>query len=131
MGKILIIDDSETARNDVAKILTKENFDLIFASTGQEGLEILQKKNTEIDLVLSDINMPEMDGLTMWETLHDLKVSNLPPILMITTETSEAIRNKARKLGVSGWVFKPVDAKSLVTSIKHVIAKNKDAKKDA
>jgi len=118
---ILIVDDSASMRKIIRKTLSLSGFQVgacVEAANGKEALEILQQH--PVDLVLSDINMPEMNGVEfLWQLRHDPRWKQLP-VVMITTETSEKIVKEAIELGARGYLrkpFRPEQIRSCLTEI--------------
>jgi len=106
--KALIVDDSSVMRKIVERSLRNAGLDLseVFeASNGAEGLAVLADK--KVDLILSDINMPVMDGLEFVRQLHSSQIANNAPVVMITTEGSESNVVQALSLGAKGYIRKP------------------------
>lgn len=106
MAHVLVVDDSSTMRGIVSSFLSQNGFDVAVASDGREGLAELNKDPT-IRLVVSDINMPNMDGLTMAEKIRTELGNKDVRIVMLTTEDNSAIRARGREIGVTGWIVKP------------------------
>lgn len=106
MAHVLVVDDSSTMRGIVSSFLSQNGFDVALASDGREGLAELGK-DPAIRLVLSDINMPNMDGLTMAEKIRNELGNKDVRIVMLTTEDNPAIRARGREIGVTGWIVKP------------------------
>jgi len=106
--KVLIVDDSNTMRKIVTRSLRQAGLEfeeILEASDGQEALDVL--KNSKVDLVLSDINMPNMDGLAfLREKSADSAIKDIP-VIMITTEAGEDVIGEARSLGAAGSIKKP------------------------
>ncbi|OIP90517.1 MAG: two-component system response regulator [Syntrophobacteraceae bacterium CG2_30_61_12] len=118
---ILIVDDSASMRKIIRKTLSLSGFQVgacVEAANGKEALEILQQH--PVDLVLSDINMPEMNGVEfLWQLRQDPRWKQLP-VVMITTETSEEIVKEAIELGARGYLrkpFRPEQIRSCLTEI--------------
>lgn len=117
--KILAVDDSPTMRGLIGAALTNGGFEVHFAVDGVEGLEQLPEANP--DLVLTDINMPRMDGFGVIEGVRaDPKYGNLP-VLVLTTESGEDLKARARSAGATGWIVKPFDDQRLVSVINRVL----------
>jgi len=116
---ILAVDDSSSLRQMVAFSLKAAGYDVVEAVDGQEGLDKAKQQN--VDLVLSDQNMPRMDGLTLIKSLRALKGYEKVPILMLTTESSDEMKAKGRAAGASGWLVKPFDPQRLIEVVKKVI----------
>lgn len=106
MAHVLVVDDSSTMRGIVSSFLSQNGFDVAVASDGREGLAELGK-DPAIRLVLSDINMPNMDGLTMADKIRNELGNKEVRIVMLTTEDNSAIRARGREIGVTGWIVKP------------------------
>lgn len=120
MKKILIVDDSSMIRMVVSKASKKAGYEVVTASDGQEGLSILLRE-TNIDLILSDINMPIMDGLEMVTQIKNYDSLKYIPIVMLTTEVDETLKQKARQLGVKAWMVKPFDEKVFLKALTKLI----------
>tara|TARA_B100001094_G_C18003131_1_gene706245 strand:+ start:352 stop:735 length:384 start_codon:yes stop_codon:yes gene_type:complete len=112
--KVLIIDDSETVRIAVNRILVKLGAAVIEAEDGAKGLEALMS-NKDIQLIFCDVNMPVMDGMTMVSRYSEnvARGSRKIPIAMLTTERHKDLVLKAKKHGVGFWVIKPPSEKSI------------------
>ena len=121
MGKkILIIDDSETMIMSIKSILEMGGFEVQTAADGAEGLGKL-KSGSKPDLIITDINMPNMDGLELIKNVRAQSGFNFTPILTLTTESDTAKREEAKKLGATGWIVKPVTGPDLIKVIKQVL----------
>lgn len=111
-GTILVIDDSRTIRQLVSHTLENAGFDPVTADDGVDGLAMF--KEQRFDAVLTDINMPNLDGFGVMEGIRGGDVNRKVPILAITTESSQEFKDRARKLGATGWIVKPFDDKQLI-----------------
>ena len=109
---ILVIDDSRTIRQLVSQTLESAGFDPVTADDGVDGLATF--KEQRFDAVLTDINMPNLDGFGVMEGIRGGDVNRKVPILAITTESSQEFKDRARKLGATGWIVKPFDDKQLI-----------------
>ena len=109
MAKVLVVDDSQSIRLNLKETIIKKNHTFLEAIDGVEGLEMVAKY-PDIALIFCDVNMPNMDGLTMCQTLHELDNSNRIPIVMLTTEGSADIKTQGKAAGVKAWIFKPATA---------------------
>lgn len=116
---ILAVDDSASIRQMVGFTLKGAGYDVVEAVDGQDGLE--RAKGRQVNLVLTDQNMPRMDGLTLIRALRGTDEYRTVPILMLTTESSDAMKAQGRAAGATGWLVKPFDPKRLVDVIKKVI----------
>lgn len=122
MGKtILAIDDSTSIRQMVAFTLKSAGYSVIEAADGQEGLEKANANAGNLNLVLTDQNMPGMDGLTLIKSLRGLPQFTTIPILMLTTESSDAMKMQGKTAGATGWLVKPFDPHKLLEVVKKVI----------
>jgi two-component system chemotaxis response regulator CheY len=116
---ILAVDDSGSLRQMVVFSLKAAGYQVTEAVNGQDGLE---KARTQIfDLVLTDQNMPRMDGLTLIKSLRELDGYQKVPILMLTTEASDEMKMKGKAAGANGWLVKPFDPQRLTEVVKKVI----------
>jgi len=116
---ILAVDDSSSLRQMVAFSLKAAGYNVVEAVDGQDGLD--KAKLQSVDLVLTDQNMPKMDGLTLIKTLRTLPGYAKTPILMLTTESSDEMKSKGRAAGANGWLVKPFDPQRLIEVVKKVI----------
>ncbi len=116
---ILTVDDSGSLRQMVAFSLKAAGYDVVQAVDGQDGLNRAKEKT--VDLVLTDQNMPVMDGLTLITNLRNLASYQRVPILMLTTESSDEMKAKGKAAGANGWLVKPFDPKRLIEVVQKVI----------
>ena len=122
MAKILVVDDSETLRNQLRKILDEAGHQVSEAFDGVNGLEVLQN-NAGIQLIICDVNMPRMDGLTMCQKVHESPALSKIPIFMLTTESNLDMKAKGKEAGVLAWITKPFSAPKLVSAVEKVTQK--------
>lgn len=106
MAHVLVVDDSTTMREIITSFLSKNGFEVSTATDGRDGLLQLQK-DPGVKLVLSDINMPHMDGLTMAEKIRNELGNKDVRIVMLTTEDNANMRARGKAVGVTGWIVKP------------------------
>jgi two-component system chemotaxis response regulator CheY len=106
MSKILVVDDSSTVRDEVAGFLRKNDLDVDTAVDGKDGLAKM-KSSPGVKLLISDVNMPNMDGLTMVEKIRGELANKTVNIIMLTTESSPAMKERGKAAGVKGWIVKP------------------------
>lgn len=116
---ILAIDDSASIRQMVAFTLKSSGYEVVDAVDGMDGLD--KAKATSFNLILTDQNMPRMDGLTLIKNLRALPQYKTVPILMLTTESSDAMKQQGRAAGATGWLVKPFDPQKLIEVVKKVI----------
>ena len=116
---VLTVDDSASIRQMVAFTLKSAGYDVIEAADGNAGLA--QAKSNNVQLVLTDQNMPGIDGLTLIKSLRALPNFKTTPILMLTTESSDAMKSQGRAAGATGWLVKPFDPQKLLEVVRKVI----------
>ncbi len=119
MAAILAVDDSSSLRQMVAFTLKNSGFEVIEAIDGQDAIEKLGDRT--VDLVLTDQNMPRMDGLSLVRHLRSLPQYQKIPILILTTESSDEMKQAGRAAGATGWLVKPFDPRKLVEVIHKVL----------
>ncbi len=120
MAQVLVVDDSSTVRNEVGEYLKANGLDVDFAVDGVDGLKKLTA-DPGIKLVVCDVNMPNMDGLTMCEKVRsDLKNMNVN-IIMLTTESSPVMKERGKAAGVKGWIVKPFKGDAVIGSFKKLV----------
>lgn len=115
---VLAIDDSPTMRNLLSAALGRAGYEVELAKDGRDGLE--RFANSDPDVVVTDINMPNLDGFGFIEAARDLERNRVVPILVLTTESAPELRARARKAGATGWIVKPFDDEKLVWAIQRV-----------
>ncbi|WPC75047.1 response regulator [Vibrio porteresiae] len=112
---VLVVDDSPSVRQVVSMVLKASGHKVTEAGNGIEGLEKLQ--GNKFNLIVCDVNMPEMDGLTFVEHARQLESCKFTPILMLTTETKDEMRERAKAMGVRAWLVKPFQPQVLLSAI--------------
>ena len=117
--KILIIDDDNEILNMLDAILSKEDYDVCKAEGGAEAIRLFQ--SNFFDLVITDLNMPGMNGIEFIKEVRKLAPYRFMPILFQTTESQQSKRLEAKAAGASGWLVKPVTATDLLNTIKLVM----------
>ncbi len=121
MAQILVVDDSAAIRNEVAAFLKANNFTVETAVDGKDGLTKL-KADRAIKLVISDVNMPNMDGLTMAEKVRSELGNQTVNIIMLTTENDPNMKNRGKAAGVKGWIVKPFNGANALGAIQKLVA---------
>ena len=116
--RILTVDDSASMRALLNHALTSQGFDVSQAEDGEVALEWLALN--EVDVVITDINMPRLDGFGLIEKLRAGSRHRDRPILVLTTESSEEKKARARAAGATGWIVKPFDPEKLVAAVRRV-----------
>lgn len=119
MAKILAVDDSASMRGMVAFTLRGAGHEVSEAENGELGLGVA--RNEHFDLVLADVNMPVMDGISMVRELRALDSYKGVPILMLTTESHTDKKMEGKAAGATGWLVKPFDPDQLLATVKRVL----------
>jgi two-component system chemotaxis response regulator CheY len=120
MAQILVVDDSATVRNEVSNFLQQQGLNIQTAVDGKDGLDKL-KKDSGIKLIISDVNMPNMDGLTMVEKIRGELGNSSVNIIMLTTESDSRMKERGKAAGVKGWIVKPFNGNAVIGGIKKLI----------
>ena len=120
MKKILIVDDSETIRQEVARALTNAGFSVVEASDGIDALERIGEG--KFALVILDVNMPRLGGLDLLDRLHSDPKTTTLPVIMLTTEAQRSMIERAKAAGARGWLIKPVKMEHLVIAVTKLAA---------
>ncbi|HEX7012458.1 MAG TPA: response regulator [Steroidobacteraceae bacterium] len=116
---ILAVDDSAPMRQMVRYTLEGAGYRVVQASDGVEALEFA--RTSGVDLVLTDINMPRMDGIRMVRELRALQAYKFIPVLVLTTESGEDMKQRGREAGATGWIVKPFNPEQLLHTIARVL----------
>ncbi|HEX9625613.1 MAG TPA: response regulator [Acidiferrobacterales bacterium] len=119
MATIMTVDDTASMRQMISFTLNSIGHSVIEACDGQDALKLAQ--GNKVDLVIADINMPNMDGITLVKSLRALPDYRYTPILMLTTESQEAKRQEGRAAGATGWIVKPFNPEQLLNVVKKVL----------
>lgn len=119
--KILIVDDSRTIRQQVSFTLSKGGFTVVEAEDGQDGIVKLEA-HADVAMVISDVNMPNMNGIEMIEAIKLAGKHGTLPIVMLTTEGSADLIERAKAAGVKGWLVKPFKPDQLVAAVQKLTA---------
>ena len=116
---ILVVDDSESIRTLISTTLETAGYETHVACDGVEALEYA--KECSVKVVITDVNMPEMDGITLISELRKLAHYKHTPILVLTTESGMGKKLVAKELGATGWIVKPFDLEGLLKTIRRVL----------
>jgi len=119
MARILVVDDSASMRQMVAFTLKGAGHNVVEATDGVEALA--QAKSGSFDLVITDVNMPNMDGITLTKELRSLPNYRFTPILTLTTESSAEKKMAGKQAGATGWLVKPFNPDQLLATAKKVL----------
>ncbi len=115
---VLAVDDSRTMRDMITLALTSEGFDVELAEDGEHGLEVLD--DLAPDVIITDINMPRLDGFGFIDAVRARDDTKTIPILVLTTESSADLKTRAREAGATGWIVKPFAPDKLVRALRMV-----------
>ncbi|MCK9336782.1 MAG: response regulator [Arcobacteraceae bacterium] len=122
MAKLLIVDDSTMLRDMLSYALSEGGYsDVVEAVDGVDGLE--KAKSASFDLIITDVNMPNMDGLTLIGELRKLSQYSSKPILVLTTERSDEMKAKGKAAGATGWIVKPFVPDQLLKAVNIVLSR--------
>jgi two-component system chemotaxis response regulator CheY len=113
--KILVVDDLETTRQQVALLLSHSRYEVLQACHGREALGLLRRQ--KVSLMLCDVNMPEMNGMELLECVRRELRPQVLPILMLTAEGRADLLERARRAGAQGWIIKPFQATLLLAAV--------------
>ena len=116
---ILAVDDSASMRQMVTATLKSGGYEVVQAADGVEALEFARSKG--VDLVLTDVNMPRMDGITLVRELRLLPGYRYTPMLMLTTESSQEKKQQGKQAGATGWIVKPFNPEQLLSTVARVL----------
>lgn len=116
---ILIVDDSESIREVVNFTLQKEGYEVLIGIDGKDALKYLDGR--AIDLIITDLHMPEMDGIELIKQVRKTSPYERIPILFLTTESQTAKKMEAKDAGATGWIIKPFVPAKLISAINKVI----------
>lgn len=114
--KLLVVDDSASMRQLVSFTIRDAGFDVLVAENGKDALGKLA--GTKVDMVITDLNMPEMDGVELIRKLRSMSDYKFAPIVMLTTESQETKKLEGRQAGASGWIVKPFSPEQLLDVVR-------------
>ena len=117
---ILTVDDSKTMRNMLMLALTDAGYTVVQAEDGVHGTEVLGN-NAAVDVIITDINMPRMDGFGFIDHVRKQRSDRSTPILVLTTESDDEKKQRARQAGATGWIVKPFDPAKLIAAVRRVL----------
>lgn len=118
-NSLLLVDDSAPIRDLLSTKLREAGMDVLTASDGAEALKVADGK--QLDLVVTDLNMPILNGLELAERLRATPEFRSLPILMHTIDATEEMKDRGREIGVTGWIVKPIDPHALVTIARRFV----------
>lgn len=117
--KILIVDDSVSIRKSVSFVLGQEGYDIIEAEDGLDGVK--KAESTPCQLVITDINMPNMNGIELIKALRSTSAYKFTPIIALTTESQDTKMQEGKAAGATGWIVKPFTSEKLVAIVKKIL----------
>ncbi|MCI1697722.1 response regulator [Acetobacter lovaniensis] len=120
--RVLTVDDSRTMQGMLRKALEGAGYEVIQGGDGVEGLEVLQEADPTPNAIITDINMPRMDGFEFIEAVRAMDQYKHLPMIVLTTESDPEKKARARAAGATGWIVKPFSTDSLVAAIRRVTA---------
>lgn len=121
MAQILVVDDSSTVRDEVCNFLISNGLSVTPAVDGRDGLDKL-RADPSIRLAICDVNMPNMDGLTMAEKIRSDLGNARVSLIMLTTENSPSMKERGKAAGIKGWIVKPFNGPAVIGSIKKMVS---------
>jgi two-component system, chemotaxis family, chemotaxis protein CheY len=116
---IMTVDDSTSMRQMVKATLQAAGYGVVEAADGQEALDYARENS--VDLVISDVNMPRMDGITLVHELRALSTYRLTPLLLLTTESSQDKKMEGKRAGATGWIVKPFNPTQLLATLQKLL----------
>jgi two-component system, chemotaxis family, chemotaxis protein CheY len=119
MRRILAVDDSSSVRQMVSFTLRKAGHEVVEAVDGKDGLG--KSGSGKFDLIITDLNVPNMDGIQMIGAVRKLPGYSFVPILMLTTESQAEKKDAGRKAGATGWIVKPFNADQLIAAVQKLV----------
>lgn len=117
--RILIVDDSVSMRRMVGSALRSASFDVVEAANGPDALSFLDRH--QVDLIITDVNMPDMDGISLVRAIRNRPATKSTPVLILTTESGVEMKQAGRTAGATGWIAKPFSPQQLVQVVAKVL----------
>ncbi len=117
---ILAVDDSRTIRDMLNLTMNQAGFTTHLAEDGMHGIEVLKEMSPAPDAIITDINMPRMDGFEFIVAVRKIEAYRAIPILVLTTESAPELKQRARDAGATGWIVKPFQPKKLIRALQMV-----------
>jgi two-component system chemotaxis response regulator CheY len=119
MAQVLTVDDSVSLRKLIANTLSSAGHEVVEAGDGASGLEVIKRRT--FNLIITDLNMPVMDGLTFIKHVRSIVAYKYTPVLVLTTEMDPTKKKAAKDAGATGWLVKPFDPEQLLSTIRKVL----------
>lgn len=117
-SKVMVVEDSASMRQLLEFTLTDAGYEVYTAPNGKDALGMLDR---EVDIVITDLNMPVMNGMSLIRNIRDRKDLKFLPVLVLTTESKNEIKEEGRQAGASGWIVKPFTPLQLITAVKKLV----------
>ncbi|MDC0254358.1 response regulator [Bacteriovoracales bacterium] len=124
MDKVLLVDDTKSYRDKMGGILRENGFDVVEAASSEEALAVLEKDGQTFNLIVSDLHMGKVSGLDLAKIIKKEKLTEVP-IMMVTTETDDQLRDEGMKAGVRIWLIKPVGDQKFLKTVQMLLAASK------
>ena len=124
MDKVLLVDDTKSYRDKMGGILRENGFDVVEAASSEEALAVLEKDAQTFNLIVSDLHMGKVSGLDLAKIIKKEKLTEVP-IMMVTTETDDQLRDEGMKAGVRIWLIKPVGDQKFLKTVQMLLAASK------
>jgi len=118
---VLAVDDSATVRSSLKLVLQKAGYEPVLAADGEEALFRVQESREKFHLIITDLNMPKMNGIELIKTVRLLPGYRFTPILMLTTESQAEKKMEGKKAGATGWIVKPFTPGQLISVIQKIL----------
>jgi two-component system chemotaxis response regulator CheY len=116
--KVLVVDDSRAIRQSISFVLEQNGYEILEGSDGVEGLDKLS--SAKVDLIITDVNMPNMDGITFIKKVREKSDMKFIPILVLTTESQQSVMEEGKAAGATGWIVKPFSTDKLLAAVRKV-----------
>ncbi|POQ98732.1 two-component system response regulator [Alkalispirochaeta sphaeroplastigenens] len=116
--RILVVDDSAAVRESVSYVLDQAGYEVVQAGDGLDALGMLD--GTAFDLIVTDVNMPNMDGITLTGKVRELEAYKYTPVVVLTTESQESKMSAGKAAGATGWIVKPFNSEKLLQVVKRL-----------
>ncbi len=120
-GRVLAVDDSVTVRSSLKLVLQEAGYEPVLAADGEEALNQIKNSKEKFRLIITDLNMPKMDGIELIKAVRSLPGYRFTPILMLTTESQAEKKLEGKKAGATGWIVKPFTPGQLIGVIQKVL----------
>ena len=120
--RVLVVDDALSVRIVIKKALEQEGHKVLEAANGKDAIDLLQKSTQRVDFIISDFNMPVMDGAEFVQRVRVLPDYRFIKVLMLTGNVNDQTKEQAKKAGVSAWMTKPFDIQAIVRAVQYLAA---------